>query len=78
MPSFFLILIRMLGLNPVLFKLQLLRWLFSFFFYLSFGVCQGPRSEKVVGQGPLVQKEGHSCPQTLSATFRTEEEELAK
>ena len=51
---------------------------FFLFFYLSLGVCQGPRSEKILGQGTLVQKEGHSCPPTLSATFRTEEEELAK
>lgn len=30
------------------------------FFSLSWGVCRGPRSAKVVGWGPLVQEEGHS------------------
>ena len=48
------------------------------FLYLSLGVCQGPPSGGFLGQGTLVQKEGHCCPETLSATFRTEEEELAK
>jgi len=47
MPSFFLILIRMLGLNPVLFKLQLLRWLFSFFFTSLWGCAKDPVPKKL-------------------------------
>ena len=50
MPSLFYFLIRMLGLNKVLFKLRLLRWLFSFFFTSLWACAKDPVPRKFWGK----------------------------